>query len=291
MKILIRENKLAIRNGKVSTIYKKMKKAVKRKLKVLKISLQEYLKVKEDKKENYMPFLLDFTRAGIGEYSAKHKAYKLIKPTGMNFFSFIYLAKKNMLIKTPEGWYIRSFNLRIAKKPPVSPIKWEKFVEDTFPRITESEGKAMSRGDYIPDSVRARMIKQYAGKGGWCQIGNYEDEAVSFIQCFDKTGKIVFWEDLPVFLKIATIIKLKPRKHGTPKPKFPEALAPKPASKMTDKEIYQYIYKRRGDYVKKVSAHSAGGWKFTGIPYEIFSEALKRRFIKKVPTHGWVLLE
>lgn len=279
----------------VGMMYLKMKKAVKRKLKSLDMPLSKYLKmttkITGKKKETTMPFLFDFTKIGLGE--SVDGGNKIQFPTGITVFAFIYLVNKNMMrYSKNKGWYIVPYSKDSEKPANFFYLKWENYVKDMFPHVTDEELSLMYKGT-VADSLKYRMIKQYTGGKGWCQTGQYPDQSnLTFVQCYDENKKCVFWEDLPVMIQISNIIRLKKKPASySKKLKMPAAFKPIPPSKMTDKELYQYLLSRKKEYIPKVARLPAGGWKLQFLTRDVFKEALKRKFVKKDKKHGWVLIE
>jgi hypothetical protein len=60
---------------------------------------------------------------------------------------------------------------------------------------------------------------------------------------------------------------------------------------MTDAEIYQYLYSRKKERVKKVQGLKAGGWTLQFLSREMFMAGLKHKFIKKDKKIGWILIK
>jgi hypothetical protein len=194
-------------------MYLKMKEAVLRKAKNLGMPLPKYLGIHREgtgKEERLvMPFLYDFAKAYPGD--RVDGGYKIQYPTGITVFAFIYMVRKNILrYSKKDGWTIVPYVKDSEKPANYKYLTWNNFVKDVFPRLTEEEISLMYKGT-VADSVKYRFIKQYTEGRGWCQVGQYPDSYIGFVQCYDKNGKIVFWEDLNVLVKIANIIKLKKR--------------------------------------------------------------------------------
>ena len=275
-------------------MYLKMKRAVKKKAKRLKMPLSKYLGITRKgtgKQEKFtMPFLFDFTKLYLGD--PINGGYKIQFPTGVNVFALVYLVRKNMLRYSKKlGWTIAPYSKESERPANYKYLTWNNFVKDNFPRVTDEELSMMYRG-LVADSVKYRMIKQYTGGKGWCQVGQYPDSNVNFVQCYDKDKKVVFWEDLHVLIKIANIIKLKKKIASyTKKLKMPKQFRVKAAKDMSDAELYQYLFSRKKDYIKKVAREPAGGWKLLFLTRDMFMEGKKRRFIKKDKKCGWVLIE
>jgi len=275
-------------------MYLKMKRAVKKKAKRLHMPLSKYLGITHEgtgKKEKLvMPFLYDFTKLYLG--ASVNGGYKIQFPTGINVFALVYLVRKNMIgYSEKHGWTIVAYAKDSEKPANYKYLTWNNFVKDNFPRVTDEELSMMYRGT-VADSVKYRMIKQYTGGKGWCQTGVYPDSNISFVQCYDKDKKVVFWEDLHVLIKIANIIKLKKKIVSyTKKLKMPKQFRVKAAKDMSDAELYQYLYSRKKEYIKKLPREPAGGWKLLFLTRDMFMEGKKRGMIKKYPKFGWALIE